>query len=45
MPVLNKPLPQWDFRTLPYVDENGNVIIDGENPRTKRRVRPPKGPI
>lgn len=45
MPVIKKPLPQWDFRTLPYVDKNGVPMIRGINPKTKRRVRPPKGPI
>lgn len=45
MPVFDKPLPQWDFRTLPYVDEHGNIVVEGENSKTKKRIRPPKGPI
>lgn len=45
MPIIRKPLPQWDFRTLPYLDKHGNPVGEGKNPKTKERVRPRIGPI
>lgn len=39
MPTIKEPFfPNSD----PYIDEHGNIILEGVNPKTGRPVRPPK---
>ena len=46
MPVLKdqflpKPDPKDDIYTDPFVDQHGNPVLDGENPKNGKHVRPP----
>ncbi len=46
MPILNKPfLPkpkdEGGIYSRPGVDEDGNIILDGKNPKTGKPIRPP----
>lgn len=41
-PFLPNPGPKDDIYTDPFVDEHGNPVIDGENPKNGKHVRPPK---
>lgn len=41
MPEIKKLPPKLPG---PYIDENGNLIVDDPGPLARRRVRPPKGP-
>lgn len=45
MPILKEPFPpkldpKDDIYTDPYVDEFGNPILDGKNPKNGKPVRP-----
>ena len=40
MPIINKPFLPSPFGP-PFVDENGHPILEGQDPKTGRWVRPP----
>lgn len=41
-PFLPKPKDEEGIYSNPGVDEDGNIILDGRNPRTGKPIRPPR---
>ncbi len=42
MLVIDKPFLPMPPKSDPYVDEHGNIILEGKNPRNSLFIRPPK---
>ncbi len=46
MPVIKGTIqPSPDDYSGPYVDENGNIHVDGIHPKTRKPIYPPRGPF
>ncbi len=43
MPIYKDPIPPEGAYTDPYIDEHGNLILEGYNPNLNKPIRPPKG--
>lgn len=42
MPIIDKPFSPKPPKSDPYVDEHGNIILEGRNPNNGLWIRPPR---